>query len=452
MRKSRRTRIATFVATMLILLMLPTVPHQEVSASTTTGDWLQVDAGSNHSCGIKANFTLWCWGSNSEGQIGNGDPQRQICIGGASTPCRDKTKKLWSSVSAGNQYTCAIERTTLKLYCWGYNNYGKLGHRDVNSRGLRVDPSVPNEVEGGGKWASVAAGDTHTCAIKTDKSLWCWGRDDKGQLGNYFSDTSKPIPSRVSTASAASWIDVDVESKQSCAIASTYVMYCWGQWGWVGAVQGSMSDTPSRVNQGAISYFRDWRSVATGRYHVCGIRASGALYCFGKNNAGQIGNGKDTDIQYPVQIVPTQKWSKVELGLDYSCAIKTNGQLWCWGDNYFGQPGQYCGSEWVSSGPRMCDISNQAYPSPVREKTNSLGWATLDAGGFHTCAIKSSSKTSNRLFCWGQDTKAQLGFRYRSPMPGNICTYTGYGDWDTNRLGPSECFLYSPPRIEVENQ
>lgn len=435
-----RRRVAVFAFTMVVLAMFTSAPPNQAVASTTTADWLEVDAGSTHSCAIKTNYSLWCWGDNSEGQIGNGDPQGQICIGGASSFCRDKTKKQWVKVSAGNNYTCGIERTTQKLYCWGKNNYGQLGH---------ATSSVPVEVTGGGKWSAVVAGDTHTCAIKTDKTLWCWGRDDKGQLGNDSLYSNKTSPTRVSTAIATMWVDVDVESKQSCAVATTYVMYCWGQWGWVGTVGGSNNPTPTRVQSGDISHFTDWRSVSTGRYHICGIRASGALYCFGKNNVGQVGNGTGVDVRYPVQVNAGVNWLSVDLGLDFTCGIRSNGQLWCWGDNYFGQPGQICGSQWVSAGPRMCDVFTPAYPSPVREATKSTAaWTKIDAGGFHSCSIKSSK----RLFCWGQDTKAQLGFRYISPMPGGICTYVGYWDWDPKLLGPSDCILYSPPNKEVENQ
>lgn len=429
----RRPMTALAVA-VLVLGMFVSAPTNNAVAATNTADWLEVDAGSTHSCAIKTNFSLWCWGDNSFGQIGNGDPQGQLCIGGASTFCRDKTKKQWVKVSAGYLYTCAIERGSLRLYCWGRNNYGQLGHSDS---------IVPVEVSGGGQWRQVAAGDTHTCAIKTDNTLWCWGRDDKGQLGNDGLYSTKTVPVRVSAAISPTWVDVDVENKQSCAVATTFVMYCWGQWGWVGTVGGSNNPTPTRVQSGDISYFTDWRSVATGRYHICGIRASGALYCFGKNNAGQVGNGTDKDAKFPVPVNANMKWLSVDLGLDFSCGVRSNGELWCWGDNFFGQPGQLCGNEYSLVGPRMCDVFIPAYPSPVREATKSAtAWSKLDAGGFHSCSIKSSKQ----LFCWGQDTQAQLGFKY------GFCTYSGYWDGDIWELLPESCLLYSPPKKQVDNQ
>ena len=425
------------LAPLFIAIALIFSPQAEsVIASTTTADWLRVDAGITHTCAIKTNNSLWCWGDNSDGQIGNGDPQGQMCIGGAQANCRDKTKKLWVEVSAGNSFTCAIEKTTKKLFCWGKNSYGELGHATSNT---------PVEVTGGGQWNKVVAGSGSTCAIKIDQSLWCWGRDDRGQLGDSASFTGKSVPTKVSAtgsdgngkviAIATKWIDVDVEEKQACGVGSNFVMYCWGQWGWVG-LQGSnaLNGTPARVMSGDISFFSDWSQVATGRYHVCGIRSGGQLYCFGAGTAGQIGYGDGLDKKYPVRIMPTKTWTGIDLGLDYSCAIRSDNQLWCWGDNYFGQPGQFCGSEGVSSGPRMCDTSNQAYPSPVREQTMTTGWtATMDAGGFHSCVIKSSG----RLYCWGKDMQAQLGFR------SSICLYDG---------SQHGCFLYSPPYRQVENQ
>jgi len=150
--------------------------HARVAQVGTDNDWAFVSAGGSHIAAIKTNGTLWTWGSNSSGQLGDGTTTHQ------SSPVQVGTATTWASVSAGGSHTVGI-RTDGSLWAWGRNNYGQLGDGTTNNR------HTPIRIGTATNWASVSAGgdsgwEGHTVAIRTDGSLWAWGRNDAGQLGD----------------------------------------------------------------------------------------------------------------------------------------------------------------------------------------------------------------------------------------------------------------------------
>jgi alpha-tubulin suppressor-like RCC1 family protein len=161
-------------------------PWSPVQVSGTT--WKQVTTGLYHTCAIKTDGTLWCWGGNLSGQLGNASiaplPTSQT-----SDPLQ-VAGTTWQSVSAGQSHTCAIMLDGT-LWCWGSNDSGQLGDNTLDSKSTPVAV-----VTSGQTWAMVAAGVTHTCALATGGSLWCWGDNSAGQLG-IGSNQPREIPTRV---------------------------------------------------------------------------------------------------------------------------------------------------------------------------------------------------------------------------------------------------------------
>jgi hypothetical protein len=161
-------------------------PWSPVQVGGTT--WTQVTTGLYHTCAIKTDGTLWCWGGNFSGQLGN-DSLPPLPTSQTSDPLQ-VTGTTWQSVSAGQSHTCAIMLDGT-LWCWGFNESGQLGDNTLDSKSTPVAV-----VTFGQTWAVVAAGVTHTCALATGGSLWCWGDNSAGQLG-IGSSQPREIPTRV---------------------------------------------------------------------------------------------------------------------------------------------------------------------------------------------------------------------------------------------------------------
>jgi len=162
------------------------LPWSPVQLAGTT--WTQVTTGLYHTCAIKKDGTLWCWGGNLSGQLGS-DSIPVLPTSQTSDPVQ-VTGTAWQSVSAGQSHTCAIMLDGT-LWCWGSNSSGQLGDSTLDSKSTPVAV-----VTSGQTWAKVAAGVTHTCALATGGSLWCWGDNSAGQLGTGSNDP-RAIPTRV---------------------------------------------------------------------------------------------------------------------------------------------------------------------------------------------------------------------------------------------------------------
>ena len=316
-------------------LALPSLRTAEASSFDLQ---VAIAGGDEHSCAIK-NRALYCWGWNGSGQLGDGTTTQR------TTPTA--VQNMGSGVTAvavGGYHTCAIKGGA--LYCWGYNGYGQIGD------GTTTSSVTPKAVPGMGSGVTaVSAGRWHTCAIK-DGALYCWGDNAPGQLGASSSQTclgtpcdTVPLPvtnmgSSVTAVSAGRW--------HSCAIKSG-VLYCWGgnPYGQLGASSSQTcygypcSTTPIAVtNMGS-----GVTSFSAGGWHTCAIK-DGALYCWGENSYGQLGASSSQTCYggYPCSTVPltvTDMGSSVTAiatDLHHTCAIKS-GALYCWGYNYYGQVG-----------------------------------------------------------------------------------------------------------------
>jgi hypothetical protein len=281
---------------------VPASDHATVPlAGTATAALVQsVSAGGLHTCAVKTDHTLWCWGSNFYGQLGDGSTTNRTAPVQVSGHATD-----WAAVAAGASHTCAV-RTDHTLWCWGLNGNGEFGN------GTTTDSPVPVQVGGHtADWAAVAAGTGNTCAVKTDHTLWCWGSDFYGQLGD-GSTTNRTAPVQVS------------------------------------------------------GHATDWAAVAAGAAgasHICAVRANGTLWCWGDNTYDQLGDGTTTGSPVPVQVSGhATDWAAVTAGGIHTCAVKTDHTLWCWGDNTYGQVG---------------DGSTTTRTVPVQVSGHATDWAAV---------------------------------------------------------------------------
>jgi len=184
------------------------------------GDWASITAGEFQTCGIRPGGTLWCWGQNDHGQLGIGSDTDQDQPVQVTTPAPGG----WAAVTSGESHTCAT-RTGGTLWCWGENDWGQLGiggDTDQNQPAQVTTPAPDG-------WASVSAGggSVHTCATRTGGTLWCWGFNAWGQLG-IGSEANQDRPVQVTTPEPGGWAAVSAGGGHTCAIRTGRSLWCWG--------------------------------------------------------------------------------------------------------------------------------------------------------------------------------------------------------------------------------
>lgn len=283
-------------------------------------DWKVLSAGGAHSLGLKADGTLWVWGSNASGQLGIG-PRKQ-----ALAPVRVGTESDWGVVSAGSYHTLAV-RQDGTLWSWGRNNEGQLGD------GTFAYSTRPARIGSNRDWKTVAAGEAHSIALKSDGSLWCWGANELGQLGD-GTQINNPVPRQVKPGTA--WAGIAAGKRHCLAITQDGALWAWGAnlWGQLGDGSKAFKVVPVRIGKDA-----DWSHVSAGEYHSAGMKRDGSIWCWGWNAFGQLGTGSTTDSFEPVRIGTDTDWTWIAAGLHHTLAVKKNGTMWGWGYNGYGQLG-----------------------------------------------------------------------------------------------------------------
>ncbi|MEX2158572.1 MAG: flexitail domain-containing putative surface protein [Dehalococcoidia bacterium] len=251
-----------------------------------------VTAGNYHTCAITTAGGLKCWGRNSLGELGNGTTTN------SSTPV--DVSGLTSgvaAVSAGEHHTCAVT-TAGGLKCWGSNLYGALGN------GTATDSTTPVNVSGlTSGVASVAAGEHHTCARMTAGGLKCWGNNSLGQVGNGTTSTSgcQCIATPVDVSGLTSGVAaIAAGDFHTCALRTTGGLRCWGHNGFGGLGNGTTADSNAPVDVSGLS--SGVGAVSGGGYHSCAITTAGVLKCWGYNVSGALGDGTTTSSSIPIDV------------------------------------------------------------------------------------------------------------------------------------------------------
>lgn len=195
---------------------------QRTSPVQVSGAWTMIvpaNSGGYHTCGIKTDGTAWCWGYNGFGQLGNGtttDSGNPVQVSGTGS---------WASVSPGYINNCGI-KTDGTVWCWGYNGSGQLGDGTATQR------TSPVQISGGGTtWSKLSMGYATPCALKTDGTAWCWGNNGSGQAGNTNPNDQVKVPTQVASSAAytgSSWADISTGTSSSCGIRDDSTVYCWG--------------------------------------------------------------------------------------------------------------------------------------------------------------------------------------------------------------------------------
>lgn len=337
-------------------------------AVTTTGCWQSVSAGMSHTMAIRSDGTLWAWGGNSFGQLGDGTTI------GKTTPVQIGTANDWQSVSAGSMHTMAI-KTNGTLWGWGLNGNSQLGDGTTNGR------IFPAQVDSATNWQSVCAGDNNTLAIKTNGTLWAWGYNGYAQFGDGTMN-SKSTPYQIGTAT--NWKSIDAGNLHTIALKTNGTL-----WGWGTNADGQIGDgtTAVRFSPVQIGTETDWKSIAAGANHSVALKTNGVLYTWGHNQWGQLGDNTNVSKSIPNPVF--DQVQNITAGSDYTAGTTTFGNMWSCGSNFFGQLGN--GTTINSNTIQLTNSNNHQMVAAGTEHALSLH----TDGSLSACGANGSGKLGN---------------------------------------------------------
>jgi len=356
--------------------------------------WAAVADGLDHSLALATDGTLWSWGVDRSGELGDGmrasAPVPIQLTPGAAT--------AWSQVSCGARHTVALDRDG-QAWLWGGNEHHQLGGQDPFARSVPWSP-------GGPPWARLTAGAFHTLGVAWDGGLWAWGNNLFGQIGDGTSgwwDAARLEPTAVLLDRRT--LQESARESSVLAVAEDHTLWAWG-------------DSTSRPEQ--VGTDGDWKHVATSGFHTLGLREDGRVWSWGRNQDGQLGNGTTSyePSSEPQHVLLEETVRAVSAGSSHSVAIGESGRLWAWGSNLSGQLG-------------LGTASYSHTPVPVGDDTD---WRQVAAGHEFTAGIREDGS----LWMWGANLRGELGTGdftlHRTPVR------IGVGRvWQTVSVGSAHC-------------
>jgi alpha-tubulin suppressor-like RCC1 family protein len=337
--------------------------------------WRQISAGQNFSLAIKTDGTLWGWGANSN-QLGLG------YSGNQNAPIQIGTANDWVTVSAGTVHSLAI-KTNGTLWSWGNGQFGALGNGIFNSATWNV-----TQIGSATDWMSVSAGNRFSLALKTNNTLWSWGLNNTGQLGD-GTLVNKNLPNQIAVTNI--WAKIDAGNQHSLAIDTSGFVYSWGNntFGQLGDATNTTSLAPIIVTSS-----NNYSEISAGLDHSMVLTVNGNLFTFGNNNNGQLCDGTNTasNVFIPIGLnsdgtVTTFK--QISAGGGHSLVLEMNNSLWSSGFNTQGQLG-------------LGSNSNSNFLNQVGTST---AFYAISAGDVHSLTLN----YLNDLTSTGRGNEGQLG-------------------------------------------
>ncbi len=341
---------------------------------------LRLGAGARHTCAIRGDGQIFCWGDNRGRQVGGTDSEvaspRRVVIGGSA-----------SRIEGGDVHSCAI--VDGDIYCWGTNEMGfSLGYESAAPtptpmlvRGLPDEDAV-----------DLAVGWWHSCAALANDAVYCWGQNQSGELGACCAENPRAevVPGQAGDEVAAG-------CGPSCRRGVDDRLVCWGYnlpFTPLGTPETERASAPAEVQRGGSAFTGTTRIESGGSSdddfggHLCALRGT-ELYCWGRNDRGQVGSGSDDPVAEPFAVPGVGNVFDVATGGRHTCAIAMDRRVFCWGDDSQGQLGD---------GEAGGTVLSPGGPIP------SLRADQVVAGANHTCALD-----GNTIWCWGAGTNGQLG-------------------------------------------
>ncbi len=342
----------------------------------------QISAGLMRTCGITTDGRLFCWGKGPNASFG--PPTHPFSFNRFPFPAELDMGLDIAHIEVGcslpsdlaeHSYSCALS-TEGEISCWGSNYHSCIGAPETVALSATPIPILHDTA-----FVSVTAGGHHTCALDSNGETWCWGFGAKGQLGEVPAEGHSSVPLKVPGGHHFTQIAAGGGGGHTCGLDAAGVAYCWGRndAGQLGVSRLSVpwSSTPLEVAGG-----HTFTTVGCGEGYSCGLTASQEVYCWGTNRDGRLGIGA-TEWEFstsdPVRVSFDGTAVQLSVGALQACLVDAEGQMWCWG------AGEY--DEAAGWGSRPVQIGH-------------IGEGSVVAGLFHLCAIGEDGRVS----CWGTNS------------------------------------------------
>jgi alpha-tubulin suppressor-like RCC1 family protein len=367
----------------------------------TATNWNSVATGVAFSIGRKTDGTTWVWGLNSSGQLGDGTTTQR------NSPVQFTALSNVLNIRPGGAFTLAV-KTDGTLWSWGTNTpWGQLG---INSADASSHPN-PVQVGTATNWQLLAPGNSHSVATQSDGSVWSWGNNGNGQLG-YIMHVPLPV-----SPGLGSMLMAGAGPSNIVALRSDGTLWACGANG-NGQLGTGSSDSLPHPNAVQMGLGSTWQYMSAGANYVLAVRSDGTLWACGANGSSRLGDGTTTQRNSLVQIGTDNQWRMVSAGSNYSFGVKADGTLWAWGDNTFGQLGDGT-------------TTPQTTPEQVGTGTNwKAAWAST--AGNSSLGIK----TDSTIWTWGFNSNGQLGQGTADTNLHSTPVQVGTSTWLTAAQGP----------------